>query len=51
MEGHQITEVPRTTIKFSVRSKEWAADENFVESEFESSRVDLMMMSDGSHSK
>lgn len=46
-----LTEVPRAPINHSVRSKEWAADKNCAESDFESSRVDFMMMRDGPHCK
>jgi hypothetical protein len=40
-----LAEVPRATINHSVGSKEWA------ESDFESSRVDFMMMNDGPQCK
>ena len=46
-----LTEVPRAPINYSVRSKEWAVDKDCTESDFESSRVDIMVMSDGPHCK
>ena len=42
-----LTEVPRASINYPVRSKEWTADK---ESDAESSRVDFMMI-DGPHCK
>ena len=46
-----LTEVPRAPINYSVRNKEWAADKDCVESDFESSRADFTMMNDGIHCK
>jgi hypothetical protein len=47
-----LAEVSRATTNYSVRSTEWAADKEWAESDFESSRVDFMMvMSDGPQCK
>jgi len=46
-----LTKVPRAPINYSVRSKEWAADKDCAESDFESSRVDFIMSNAISRSK